>query len=401
MPHTGSNSAKRLPSVAIVLDVTNVYGQAILRGVMKVASTERRWITHKDFIRTPESFARMPRCDGAIVTSLSPDALPAVLSKAKHIVMCSGGADPKQTPVVSIDDVAVGEMAAEHLLNCRLQHFAFYPGGYGGWATLENRRGSFINRLKKEGFECVVSPVSWPNELEWLAHAHRPAVIDWLRSLPKPCGILCLDDRTADDLSEACLLGGISVPDQIAILGINNDDLTCELAWPPLSSIDAGFSRVGYQAARMLDRLMAGEKLKPEERVVRLPPLGVVQRTSTSLTAVSDPNLADAIKFIRDHACDPCTVYDVLRHVPVSRRSLERQFAEQFGRTPHDEITRVRMEQAKRLLASTQLSLSEVTERCVFSGIQNLARSFRKETGMTPAVYRRQHRHNTPILARA
>jgi len=399
MAKAGSKIKNRSPIVAIILDISNVYGRSILRGIMKVASAERHWVTYKDFWRTPESLARLPECDGAIVTAVNA-VLPLILSKVKHVISCSGGADPKLTPVVSMDDVAIGAMAAEHLLNCRLEHFSFYPGGYGGWATADNRREGFFKRLKESGFEGIVSPITWPTEMDWLAHAHRPALIDWLRELPKPCGILSVDDRCANDLAEACQQSGISVPDQIAILGINNDDLTCELAWPPLSSIDAGFSRLGYEAARMLDRLMAGEKLKPEERVVRLPPLGVVQRTSTSLTAVSDPNLADAIKFMREHACDPCTVYDVLRHVPISRRSLERQFAEQFGRTPHDEITRIRMEQAKRLLVSTQLSLSEITERCGFSGIQNLARSFRKEAGITPAAYRRQFTRSTTSAAR-
>jgi LacI family transcriptional regulator len=376
--------------VGIILDISNVYGRSILRGIMKVASTERRWVTYKDFWRSPESLDRFPECDGAIVSALPPEKVELILARAKHVVTCSGGADPNLTPVVSLDDVAAGMMAAEHLMNCRLEHFAFHPAGYNGWATADNRRAGFANRLKASGFECLNSPVNWPNELEWQAHSHRPALAAWLREIPKPCGILCLDDKIANDLAETCREAGIGVPEQVAILGVNNDDLTCELAWPPLSSVDAGFSRLGYHAARILDRLMNGEKLKADERIMRLPPLGVVQRVSTNLMAVNDPNLSDAVKYIREHACDPCTVHDVLRHVPMSRRSLERQFVEQFGRTPHDEITRVRIDQAKRLLVSSQLTLNEITERCGFSGVQNFTRSFHKETGSTPAVYRRE-----------
>ncbi|CAN5397810.1 DNA-binding transcriptional regulator [soil metagenome] len=396
MPVNPTRFGKNAPLVAIVLDISNVFGRSILRGVMKVASTERRWATHKDFWRTTESLTKLPKCDGAIITALPPDQVPLVLSKIKHVVSCSGGADPTLMPVVSLDDVAVGAMGAEHLLNCQLEHFAFYPGGHSGWVTADNRRKGFINRLKSAGFDCHISPITLPPQPERLTHAHRPAVIAWLGKLPKPCGVLGLDDDSANDLAEACQEAGLSVPDQIAILGINNDDLTCELAWPPMSSIDAGFNRLGYHAARMLDRMMMGEKLKPEERVIRLPPLGVMQRVSTSLMAVSDPNLSDAVRYIREHACDPCTVHEVLRHVPISRRSLERQFADQFGRTPHDEITRVRIEQAKRLLVSSQLTLNEITERCGYSGVQNLARSFRKETGMTPAAYRRDSARGAP-----
>src|SRR5581483_3121436 len=149
------------------------------------------------------------------------------------------------------------------------------------------------------------------------------------------------------DLAAACREADIAVPEHVAIIGVNNDDLLCESAWPPLSSVEADFSRVGYAAARILDRLLTGESLAPEERVVLVPPLGVVKRQSTSTLAISDPNLAAAVRYVREHACDPCTVGDVLREVPVGRRWLERQFTVQLGRSPHDEIARVRIETAQ------------------------------------------------------
>src|SRR5256885_11835243 len=131
-----------------------------------------------------------------------------------------------------------------------------------------------------------------PTPEERTSHLHRPMLIDWLRRLPKPVGILALDDTNAHDVAEACLEAGISVPEHVAIVGVNNDDLLCESAWPPLSSINADFSRMGFAAAQLLDRLMAGAKLRPEETKTRLPPLGVVQRQSTSVLAIQDENLA-------------------------------------------------------------------------------------------------------------
>jgi hypothetical protein len=170
--------------------------------------------------------------------------------------------------------------------------------------------------------------------LTWLTHEHRPQLIKWLRELPKPIGILAADDAVAHDLAASCLDAGIGVPEHVAIVGINNDDLLCESAWPPLSSVEADYSRMGYLAARHLDQLLSGQKLARKDRYVLLPPLGVVQRQSTDVLAVNDPDIAEAIRFIREHACEPCSVPDVLKHVPVGRRWLERQFASTLGPNP-------------------------------------------------------------------
>ena len=186
-----------------------------------------------------------------------------------------------------------------------------------------------------------------------------------------------------------CLEARIPVPERVAILGVNNDDLMCESAWPPLSSIDAGYDRVGYAAARLLDRLMGGEDVPAEQRIVRLPPLGVVRRASTDLLAVDDPNVADALRYIREHACDPCTVEEVLRHVPVGRRWLEQQFVQRLSRTPHEEIIRVRMEIAQRLLGEPEMTNSNVARQCGFSTVQSFIRAFHQCVGTTPGAFRR------------
>jgi LacI family transcriptional regulator len=196
-------------------------------------------------------------------------------------------------------------------------------------------------------------------------------------------------DSTARDLASACLEAQIAVPDQVAIVGVNNDDLLCESAWPPLSSIDADYGRMGFLAAKLLDRLFAGETLKPEERLVRLPPVGVVRRQSTDVLAIDEPNVVAAVRFIREHACDPCTVDDVLRHVPVGRRWLERQFTQRLGHSPHEQIIQVRMETARQLLRQSDLSVGDAAFRCGFSDVANFGRAFQQVVGTTPAAYRR------------
>jgi LacI family transcriptional regulator len=304
------------------------------------------------------------------------------------VITCSGGGDPKLSPVVSLDDEAAGALAAQHLIDCRLERFAFYTPASIAAHVARGRLAGFRRIIEARGWECFVSPVPFPSEVDRLTQVHWPKLMEWLRQLPKPIGIFAGEDGLAHDLAGACLAADVGVPDHVAIIGVNNDDLLCEGAWPSLSSVEADFTRVGYHAAMLLDRMLNGQRLNEADRVARLPPLGVVQRVSTSLLAVSEPALADAIRFIREHACDPCSVDDVLREVPVGRRWLERQFVSQLGRTPHDEIIRVRIETAKRLLLQPELSVRLVGERCGFSRVQ-FGRAFRQVTGMTAAAYRR------------
>jgi LacI family transcriptional regulator len=292
---------------------------------------------------------------------------------------------------VALDDVVAGQQAAQHLVDCRLEHFAFY-GVNPGFRTADNRLKGFHDQLARRGHVCVDCPLPIPTVRDMASHTLRPALIQWLRRLPKPVGILALDDTNAHELAEACMEADIGVPEHVAIIGVNNDDLLCEAAWPPLSSVDADYSRMGYTAARIIDRLLSGEKLEPEEQLTLLPPLGVVQRQSTNMLAVADANLADAIRYIREHACDPCSVDDVLRAVPVGRRWLERQFVAQLGRTPHDEIIRVRIETAKRLLSQEDLNIAEVAARCGYASDKNFHATFLRAAGVTPAAYRRDAR---------
>jgi LacI family transcriptional regulator len=280
-------------------------------------------------------------------------------------------------------------MAARHLIDCRFEHFAFYGIRDNPYDVATKRLNGFRVALEQQHHSCIQCSVEWPSGLTWLTHAHRPRLIEWLKTLPKPVGILAVDDAAGHDLAGACLDAGLGVPEHVAIVGVNNDDLLCESAWPPLSSVEVDYSRMGYLAAKHLDQLLSGKSLAAAQRHVLLPPLEVVQRQSTDVLAVSNAEVAEAIRYIREHACRPCTVPDVLNHVPVGRRWLERQFASTLGRTPHDEIIRVRIDAAQRLLLHPEISLDEIAARCGFSAYQNFIRTFRQMTGITPAAYRR------------
>ncbi|HEX8340883.1 MAG TPA: substrate-binding domain-containing protein, partial [Tepidisphaeraceae bacterium] len=336
------------PLVGIIVDGVTGFGRAIMRGVMRHANLQRRWLIFEELrnVMRPKAW---PAFDGAIVAGAGQNVIEYAFRRSRHVVMCSGSADPARSPVACMDDYAVGQVAAEHLLDCRLRRFAFF--GHNTRSPLSSRRyEGFRDALAARGFACEDPGFGWPTAIEERYPANWPRILAWLRDLPKPVGVMSVDDVAAHRLASACLEAGVSVPDQVAIVGVNNDDLFCESAWPPLSSVEADYSRVGYAAAEMLETLLAGKKLAAADRVVRLAPLGVARRQSTELLAVDDPALAEAVRFIRHHACDPCNVADVLRHVPVGRRWLERQFTAKLGRSPHDEIMHVRVETAKRLL---------------------------------------------------
>jgi LacI family transcriptional regulator len=211
---------------------------------------------------------------------------------------------------------------------------------------------------------------------------------DWVRSLPKPAAVFTCNDLWGLQLAETCRQLGYGVPEDVAILGVQDDDLLCELARPPLSSIAIPAERIGFEAAAMLDRLLARPRLRPPPLL--FPPLGVVNRQSTDILAVSDPQVATAVRFIQERAHQPLLVEDVLQAVSISRRALERRFRQALHRTLGEEIRRAHLERARELLARTSLAMSAVAQRSGFTDGKHLATVFRQETGVTPTAYRAQ-----------
>jgi LacI family transcriptional regulator len=384
---------RKQPLVGVVLDATLGYGRAVLRGIMQYANGRTEWLYQEEFHAGAKPIRHWGKCDGTITTWASPDAARQILRRCKYVVSCSGNEAPANMPIVCGDDEAIGKMAAEHLMDNRLEHFGFY--GISVNRVAQSRFKGFCDALSKRGFTCSQSKVVWHNPQDLTLRHHWPAVIRWLKDLPKPVGVMAFDDASARSLAMACMKAGIAVPDQVAIIGVNNDDLLCNMTWPPLSSVEVDFQRVGYTAARILDQMLSGKKLAAADRITRLAPIGVVKRASTDVLAVDDAQLANAVRYIREHACDPCSVSDVLEHVPVGRRWLERQFLRQLRRTPHDEILGVQMDTARRLLLHSDLTVVEVGLKCGFSTAQSFSRAFRQKMNASPAAYRRTNRHTT------
>jgi len=288
--------------------------------------------------------------------------------------------------VVCPDDEAIGRLAAEHLLGLGLRSFACYGYPIPGYSI--NRQTAFERHLASHGYGC--ERFRWPINPPELVHEGRPDphLMAWVQSLPKPVGLFAVTDHLAWELTELCHLAELRIPDEVAVIGVDNDELLCEIACPPLSSVIVHSMRIGYEAAALLDRLMSGSP--PPSQPVLIAPLGVAARHSTNLLAVEDVGVAKALRFIRSHLGDNISVRDVVKASAVSRRSLERRFKEVLGRSIRQEIHRARIEEACRLLATTHWKIQQISEILGFSYSQRFYLAFRRATGVSPAQWRRK-----------
>ena len=378
--------------VALLVETSNSYARGLLRGVVDYAREHGRWSVYLGEQRRgdqPPPWLERWDGDGVIARIENPRIARAVARCGRPAVDVSAARLLPDLPWVETDDRAIASMAADHLLGCGLRHFAYCGEGQFNWSNW--RRDHFAARLRRKGLDCSVYRPSragadgaadggadWEREEEELA--------GWLRALPKPVGVMACYDIRGRQILDACRRAGIGVPDEVAVVGVDNDELLCELSDPPLSSVRPDTRRTGYRAARLLNRLMAGRAVRRLKHAIS--PLGVVTRQSTNILASDDREVAEALRFIRDNARNGISVKQVLDRVPLSRRALESRFTRAVGRTPHGEIERVRMEYVKQLLLETDLSVGEIARRSGVRQQEYLSVAFRRYAGSSPTGFR-------------
>jgi LacI family transcriptional regulator len=326
--------------------------------------------------------------DGIISRASTPQSAQRVVRTGIPTVDLNDQVRNLGLPQIHSDHAALARVAAEHLMQRGFQHFAYFGFPVFEWSV--RREEAFARCVRDAGHqfhENKVTPraswghqqVSWQEEIEGVA--------GWVKSLPKPLGMMAGNDTRGMQLLDACRRAGVAVPEEVAVVGVDNEELACQLALPPLSSVIPDAFRVGYEAASLLDLLMKG---RPAPEPLRyIPPLGVMTRQSTDVTAIPDPRVADAMSFIREHACEGIGVEDVLDHVIISRSLLQQLFREILDKTIHDAITGVRIQRVKQLLSETDLPLTAIADRTGFSYVEYLSTVFKRETGRTPSAYRR------------
>jgi len=306
------------------------------------------------------------------------------------VVETYGHLEDLKVPRVSNDDQAIGRLATEHLLTRRFEHFAF--SGYPDQPWAERRYQGFSAALCEAGYDCHyrAHPRLFPVLDRW--EKSQCNLADWLCSLPRPLGIMACSDRHALNVLDACRRAGLAVPDQLAVIGVDNDPSICRLAASPLSSVADNPHKIGYEAAALLDRLMSGELKSDEVHPVLIPPLGVVTRRSTDVTVTNDPLVREVLEFIRTHACEDVNVGMILKRLPISRSAFYRRFREAVGRPLHEQLLRTRLERVKQLATHTSMPLSQIARLAGFEHAEYMGAVFKRMFGMTPDEYRKARR---------
>ena len=379
------------PKVALLIETSNTYARELLHGIRDYLREHEPWsiyLAEHGRGEVAPSWLQRWKGDGIIARVENEAIAKAILSTKLPAVDVSFGLEHSPFPRIVTDSLATTRLAAEHLLECGFTRFGYCGDNRYHWSRL--RGDLFASHLRKAGHDCHVfegtpkrgSADPW--ELE------SNAIADWLRKLPKPIGVMACYDIRGQQVLEVCRHLDIAVPDEVAVIGVHNDELLCDLCDPPLSSVIPNARRAGYEAASMLNRMMKGETIPPQRLL--LDPLGIAARQSTDVVAVNDPQLSSAVRYIRDHACEGMTVENLLKAVPMSRTALERRFKQVLHRSPHEQIMRVRIDRAKAMLATTNLSLAIISERTGFEHAEYFSVAFKRLAGETPGRFRQRHK---------
>jgi LacI family transcriptional regulator len=372
-------------NVHIYVEMTSG-GMGIRHGIAQYAQRHAAW--RFSTRQTPRDTRNLDDLHGVIAQAWDEEAFATFAERRIPLVDVSNQKLRGQFPKILRDNGGSGRAAADHLLGQGLRTFAVLTGyAHEGFQL---RADGFVARLAEvPGTTCVpIRSFRHPQvftdtgEEEYLAEA--------LARLPRPLGLFAVSDAQATAALVAAKMVGLRVPDDVAIAGVDNAREVCDLSDPPLTSVDLNAERVGYEAAALLAKVMAGEPPPAENLVVPLG--GLVARASTDVLAVDDPDVVAAVRHIRDHAIEGIGVVDVLAEVAVSRRMLERRFRRALGRSIHDEIQSVRLTHAKGLLTRTDMSMLQVAHAAGFTSQSYFGRAFAKEAGVTPLAFRRRHR---------
>ena len=374
--------------IALVVDANSAHGRGVLEGVAEFARGHDPWVFMLPIGLATHMTDRLKdiACDGIIAHVRSTAMADAIRRLKRPTVNIADDIRINAFPRVSYAQETAGRLAAEHLIERGLEHYAFV--GPRRLVYAERRLAGFRTRIDKARSRLHVYRDLSPDGDHTFAELTPLAW--WLVSLPKPVGVFASDDERGCEVLQAAQLAPLSVPDELLVVGCGNDGLLANLATPSLSSVKLPSAQVGFEAGRLLQRLLQGGRAPAD--ALQLEPVGVEARQSSELMAIDDPDVANALRFIRDNAHRPLQVGDVLDAVALSRRSLERRFQEHIGRSPQTEIQRVHVDRARTLLAETELPISEVAHNAGFRNADRLAAVFRRQVGLTPSDYRRQFR---------
>ncbi|MBN2578925.1 MAG: XylR family transcriptional regulator [Pirellulales bacterium] len=381
--------------IALLIESSRMYGRELLRGIAAYAHQAGPWLFFVEERALADPLPPMLKHwapDGILVRLASDELLRQVRDLQLPTVDLYRDEEIFDIPGVTIDQRALVHQAIRHFQERGFQNYAYC--GYPEVFFSENREAHFLAKLQEQGIRPHVfhhPPMKGGRRLAAIeAHATRFAakLAEWLQGLPKPVALLACNDMRAFQILNVCNALGISVPEEVAILGVDNDPIQCELSHPTLSSIDPNAARIGYEGAALLHRLIQGDP-KPSRRIL-IEPRGVAARRSTDVLAVGDPDASAAIRHVRQQALQRPSYAAILADLQLSRSTLERWFHQYLGHSVSDEIRSIRVKHLQQLLLSTTHPLETIAQLCGFPHVETMSRLFKRHVGMTPGEYRRQ-----------
>ena len=378
--------------VAVVIEASNAYARGLLAGIHRHVREHDPWT-----VFLPEHGRGSPPLEAlakwvgdGVLARIETESTAKAFEKLRRkleipVIDVSAARLVADLPYVETDDAMIATVAADHFFERDFRHFAFLGDDRFRWS--DNRCRAFGEVVTAKGHDVAV----FSHRRRKTAPADDDEAVEaWLARLPKPVALLACYDIRGRQAIDACRRAGIAVPDEVAVLGVDDDEVLCGLASPPLSSVMPDAIGAGRLAAELLDQLMRGGQLKRSEWL--LPPLGIITRQSTDVLAIDDPLVVAAIRQIRDHACNGIKVTDVARDLKTTRRVLENRFTKRVGHTPHEEIARVQFRRVEHLLLETELSLAAIAARAGFKHTEYMTVAFTKRHGMPPSRWRQERR---------
>ena len=381
---------QKTPHILLMVESSRTCERDFLRGIARYARTHGPWVFYhkpKFYLtsnRRTISIQQVQRFnpDGIIISDV--ENMDSILKLELPIIIHTFKSNEYDFPMVLGDTQQTGKMGAEHLLGLGFKHYAYC--GIGNYYWSKERYRSFSHTIQQAGFTVLYYELS-PQRIRNARQNEFKSLMGWLESLPKPLGLMTCADDCSQYIVEACKIADIHIPEEISIIGVDNDDMICEFSNPALSSIVLNFEAAGYQSAELLDHLISENHVDGESIIVK--PTHIEVRSSTDILAIDDPDVATALQFIRTHSNQLIQIADVMNEVICCQRLLHTKFKQTLGRSVHQEIKRVRIERISTMLRETSLSISQIAYKLGYSNANHLARYFQEAMSMTPLAYRK------------
>ena len=395
---------KSILKVILLLDTSRVSGRKLIRGIAMYARLHGPWLFNRQpMFNQYQENTKIFQSETKLLSSLKKwNANGIIANNINHkeqfdmlsdmgLPMAIVGSYLPQKPKakhlrIRSDSDAIGRIAAEHLLDRGYKNYAFCGYDFLNWSTARGK--GFANRLAQNGIETYFyKQPKTLNKRRWVNEQFIMA--EWLSSLPMPVGLMACNDDRAQQVIEACKIAHLHVPEQVAIIGVDDDEFVCDLADPPISSIPLDNKKTGFETARLLHKMMMGEKVKNKEIIVK--PTHVVTRQSTDILAIEDYDVAIALRYIRQHSKQIIQVEDILKIVPIGRRTLEEKLKKSIGRSIYSEISRCRVNHICQAIIETNQPISQIAYDFGYTSAAHIARYFQRVKGMTPLEYRKRY----------